>query len=652
MSLPYHPQVTAVDLAVPLRGGNLTDNETSKTAKARPKTARHAKGSTRILNEWFVLHSTYPYPTEEEKQILAARTGLTTRQVSFWFVNARRRKTTWGPQCASSASDAPLSLPTFDRLPDSGWEGMAPMDRWRHTPPDQEGASLSAIAEAAERNPHASSAPTLGYYGFDTGEMLSEAHWSISSFGSHHAAIPGSGSDSSVLSHSSGSATSVRSTHSRRRRRRRQRSPVRASSGKSASRLYQCTFCTDTFKTRYDWTRHESTLHLALEKWTCIPSGPTYYDRALLRPRCALCDVLDPSDSHLRSHGSLECASKPHPDRTFYRKDHFRQHLRVCHGVDDILPSMKNWKSHISQIKSRCGFCGESFQLWSARNDHLAEHFRLGARMKSWKGCRGLEPAVALLVENAIPPYLIGIESNDLQPFSASRMAMKGSSTGVASGQVSGTMFEILTARLGDYVRAERERGTVITDDLLRKEARLILFGDDDPWNQTPADNAEWLALFKEGYSLAPTLASCGDVTAGVSLAQQQCWFGPPVCDTNPSPFTLEKMRQATVSSSSFGPPEICGVLLYNQMIHQQEDASLAVPWSWQTPECLAEFSQMCETNQAVMAADPTNDLNFDMVFGEFNDLEQDEQIPNIGLEAPGVNDCIGAAGKLMDTCT
>lgn len=630
--------------APPQHEGSLTDDETSKTAKARPKITRHAKGSTRILNEWFVSHSTYPYPTEEEKEILAARTGLTNRQVSFWFVNARRRRTTWGPQYASSSLTAPLSLSTCDRLPDNGWEDMAPMDRWRHTPPDQEGASLSAIAQAAERSPQASSAPTLGCYGFDMGDILPEVD---SSFGSHHTAVSRPGSDSSALSHSSGSAASARSSHSRRRRRRRQRSPVRASSGEGASRLYQCTFCTDTFKTRYDWTRHESTLHLALEKWTCIPSGPTYYDLAQLRSRCALCDVLDPSDSHLRSHGSLECASKPLPARTFYRKDHFRQHLRVCHGVDGILPSMKNWKSHISRIKSRCGFCGGSFHLWSARNDHLAEHFRLGARMKNWKGCRGLEPAVALLVENAMPPYLIGIESNDLQPFSASRTAMKERSSGAASGQVPLTKFETLTARLGDYVRAARERGTAITDDLLRKEARLVLFGDDDPWNQTPADNAEWLALFKAGYGLPPTHAACGAATAGVNLAQQQCSLGPSVLDTDPSPFTLEKMRQATLSSSSFSPPEICGALLYSQMIGQQEDTSLAVPWSWQTPECLAEFNQMCEAKQTVVAADPTNDLNFDMVFGEFGSLiVQDEQIPSIGFEAAGISECIGLLGN------
>lgn len=38
-----------------------------------------------------------------------------------------------------------------------------------------------------------------------------------------------------------------------------------------------------------------------------------------------------------------------------------------------------------------------------------------------------------------------------------------------------------------------------IADVMLQKEACFIMYGDDDPWNQTAADNLEWLKLFKEG---------------------------------------------------------------------------------------------------------------------------------------------------------
>lgn len=35
-------------------------------------------------------------------------------------------------------------------------------------------------------------------------------------------------------------------------------------------RRYQCTFCTDTFKTKYDWQRHEATIHLSLDQWKYV----------------------------------------------------------------------------------------------------------------------------------------------------------------------------------------------------------------------------------------------------------------------------------------------------------------------------------------------------------------------------------------------
>jgi len=43
--------------------------------------------------------------------------------------------------------------------------------------------------------------------------------------------------------------------------------------------------------------------------------------------------------------------------------------------------------------------------------------------MKNWKGCRGLDPHVAMHVTNAMPPYLIANESISPFPFSASNSA-------------------------------------------------------------------------------------------------------------------------------------------------------------------------------------------------------------------------------------
>ncbi|KAI9837735.1 MAG: hypothetical protein M1819_006669 [Sarea resinae] len=49
------------------------------------------KQVTDLLRTWFHEHLSHPYPSEEEKQMLMRRTGLTISQISNWFINARRR---------------------------------------------------------------------------------------------------------------------------------------------------------------------------------------------------------------------------------------------------------------------------------------------------------------------------------------------------------------------------------------------------------------------------------------------------------------------------------------------------------------------------------------------------------------------------------
>ncbi|CAO2812993.1 unnamed protein product [Amaranthus hypochondriacus] len=48
-----------------------------------------------ILRAWLFDHFLHPYPTDNDKQLLATQTGLTRNQVSNWFINARVRL--WKP---------------------------------------------------------------------------------------------------------------------------------------------------------------------------------------------------------------------------------------------------------------------------------------------------------------------------------------------------------------------------------------------------------------------------------------------------------------------------------------------------------------------------------------------------------------------------
>lgn len=43
------------------------------------------------MRDWFQEHWANPYPTAEEKSILSQRTGLSTDQISHWFINQRMR---------------------------------------------------------------------------------------------------------------------------------------------------------------------------------------------------------------------------------------------------------------------------------------------------------------------------------------------------------------------------------------------------------------------------------------------------------------------------------------------------------------------------------------------------------------------------------
>ena len=170
--------------------------------------------------------------------------------------------------------------------------------------------------------------------------------------------------------------------------------------------IYQCTFCPETYKTKYDWQRHEKSMHLSLDQWVCSPTGPTVpiadaEDNQQVS--CVYCGVENPDEQHLLQHNHLMCVDKDVRERTFYRKDHLHQHLRLVHKAQ-FLPTMESWKVTTERLVSRCGFCDETMDTWTARLNHIAAHFKGRTTMASWKGNWGFEPAVLEMLENAMPP--------------------------------------------------------------------------------------------------------------------------------------------------------------------------------------------------------------------------------------------------------
>jgi hypothetical protein len=583
------------------RGGDDAPGSTKRNGIRFP---RHA---VKILREWLEVHQQHPYPTEEEKIELEKQTELKPIQIANWLANARRRvKCSKGlrPKLCESPSLRPMTPAIDIPEPEKPWEELNPFERWKHSPPENEPARFTDIFKAVERSdlPEEATSPssynTRRHKNSSNGSGWSQKkpqsttslETSHPSSLSHSQSALSSGANSRGSSHGSyGSfSSSLAGKRDRRRRRRNMVAPARPAV-EDKKRIFQCTFCTDTFKSKYDWTRHEKSLHLSLEKWICSPTGPVVVDNDSGTSTCVYCNEQKVSAEHVEIHNHSACEEKGFDARTFYRKDHLRQHLRLMHGCG-MLPSMDTWKSVASNINSRCGFCAQRFTVWQDRVDHLTAHFKAGAKMSQWKGCRGLDPAVAAQVTNAMPPYLIGIEAVSPNPFSATSRNHANSHAKEVAGRIEdregprqdlpvdmngcneqdsgtkATCWEILTVRLGRYANDMIKQGVVLTDEMLQTHARKVLYGSDDSWNQTAADNAEWLDLFKkahgldfipsavggQGFQIPEDLETYGDLGLRIPFSVQLAAFNQAqakrqgVLQMNPGPDrrAIEQKRQ------------------------------------------------------------------------------------------------------------
>ncbi|KAI5460455.1 hypothetical protein BGZ63DRAFT_247283 [Mariannaea sp. PMI_226] len=385
--------------------------------------ARFSQKSTRILNQWLSNHPDHPYPKGDDIEMLRNQTGLSKTQITNWLSNARRRGKV---SSASKTSQAkPMDIPQNPSprpgtpAPRRAIRDMNPMERWVESPPEHEPASMLAIARAMAKAPDSGSFEET---------YPSDSRWpdSIPNQSSASSAPTSLSSGSLALSHSgaslgsiSSSSISQRKQNSRKRAKQARARRKAAFTVEGSLRKFQCTFCTETFKTKYDWQRHERSLHVPLEKWVCVPYGPVTYNEDS-EPCCALCGRTNPDDNHLSSHNFSTCIERTSEARSFNRKDHLNQHLRLAHNSKYSDALMKSWKREITQLRSRCGFCDVVLDTWDDRVNHLADHFRLGCTMGDWKGNWGFEKHMLDVIENSMPPYLIEADRRTPFPFKAS----------------------------------------------------------------------------------------------------------------------------------------------------------------------------------------------------------------------------------------
>ncbi|KAJ2905490.1 Homeobox protein 4 [Zalerion maritima] len=477
-TFPPNPWPTLGDHPDPIINYDLgktpVHNPEALDLKPAPKVgARFSRESVKTLKNWLSTHSRHPYPTDEEKEALVRQTGLNKLQITNWLANARRRGKIQAPRSTSPHVRSTLSgagaidIPRRRGTP-SPLEAMNPLQRWVESPPDHEPASVTDIARAITTSSSTVSSGLSSPYGLksDDGSGKSLCNWSsASSLGTSQSS---NNSFASAYSHNSrnslGSINSLSINRGRRRRRRRQGHPQEGTPLHAPLKTYQCTFCTLTFRTKHDWQRHEKSLHLSLERWVCAPDGPRALNPATGQIACVFCGDPNPDETHIDAHNHCACQDRSLEERTFYRKDHLRQHLKLVHNAKFLSWSMDPWKIATPEIRSRCGFCGIVMDSWTFRVDHLAEHFKTGCSMADWKGDWGFDAPVMDMLENCIPPYLIHEERNSPLPYTP----------GTPPPESPRNAYELLKLELVSFVSNSQQP---FSDQEIQHEGCRIIFG-------------------------------------------------------------------------------------------------------------------------------------------------------------------------------
>ncbi|RAR16068.1 c2h2 type zinc finger domain-containing protein [Stemphylium lycopersici] len=408
----------------PVSSSQQTLNVSWKPASAKRKGAqgRIPVEAKQILEEEFAANS---YPCSWELDIIAHQANLEVKKVRNWFNNTRARKKyegeyltihtillllTWldlHPEAQSESTPSGrvlkprLSKDSLDSLDKQADDAKSPPQ-----PPlavylaqsyQEESAELSAVQAAIDNHSLSGSCQDDAWSGSKQGRRGSV----ITSIASSEGTAPTS------YTVSSGGSRSNISSFGRDRRRGRRRmawkeSPRQAINGvNSAGEPQQdlpffCTFCPRAFKTKYEWIRHEDSVHALRTTWICCDLKAS----AVLQA-CPFCGQAHPDDAHMAGHRYQQCRSKPEAQRTFYRRDHFIQHLHHVHFGNSKHPSVRvgcqalllaaeghnfgckdltmKWRRFGAPMKLddpmlHCGFCGKKSKDWSERCEHVAEH--------------------------------------------------------------------------------------------------------------------------------------------------------------------------------------------------------------------------------------------------------------------------------------
>ncbi|KAH8722495.1 hypothetical protein GQ44DRAFT_622712 [Phaeosphaeriaceae sp. PMI808] len=383
----------------------------SSTASRKPASAKRKGPQSRIpleakqiLEEEF---SANPYPCSWEMDIIAHQANLEVKKVRIWFNNTRARKKGDGSQTNNQGVPDGIgrsmkklskdSLELLEKDADADILPPQPLAVYLAQSYQEEAIEIPAVQAAIENG----SLSTSGDCGDD---------WSQTRRGSVITSIASSeGTAPTTYTVSSSGSRSNISSFGRDRRRGRRRmawkeSPYNNrpkfngvnSAGEPQKDLpFFCTFCPRAFKTKYEWVRHEDSVHALRTTWICCDTKNAPLES------CPFCGQMHPDEAHMAGHKYQQCNNKPESQRTFYRRDHFVQHLHHVHFVNAKHPSVRSgcqarlmgteghyfgckdlsmsWRRFGAPMKRddpmlHCGMCGKRSKDWSERCEHVAEH--------------------------------------------------------------------------------------------------------------------------------------------------------------------------------------------------------------------------------------------------------------------------------------
>ncbi|OCL04494.1 hypothetical protein AOQ84DRAFT_391515 [Glonium stellatum] len=392
----------------------------SITPKKKSSLYRISPEARVILEEQF---QSSPYPCVEDVAQLAQLTSLKPSTIKNWFNNTRARKSFHG-QCATTEAgllraadlsqgngkgpDASsiISVASVASSKVSKSSSNFSIKRYLEVSIDDEPVAKSAISNAANQGESNTDEWSSKYLWRiqasrqiidpDMEEDLADATSDI-----HPRSIISSIESSTPAS----SCASFMSSSGRARRRGRRRyikdeyafsSNVNRHLGFKRTRPFKierstffCTFCEKPFSKKYEWRRHEESVHMPARVWVCLAKTDVFY------LKCPFCPETLPSAEHMSTHCYLECLEKPIEERSFNRKDHLKQHIQRVHqkrgngNLEDIRDILNEWGQQTVHLKPNhpalyCGFCQLRFENWESRVKHVAQHFAKGLDLSSW----------------------------------------------------------------------------------------------------------------------------------------------------------------------------------------------------------------------------------------------------------------------------